>query len=191
MIASTPGWSAGSGWRKVGYLCAYGASVVVGSSLIALVLIATRIVVSHDAEPLRVVAGVVSIGMGLVAVRLIPIRLQGSLWRVPRSWTRFGPSRYRMMFGICMGTGVMTALASPGLYAVPGLALSAAHLGDVVALVYGFAVGRTVISSIPLFMVGSSLGQNVDRTAATVNHLRWIEGVALILLGVASLRLSC
>jgi hypothetical protein len=82
--------------------------------------------------------------LGLVDLGLPPVRLPSSPWRIPRSWVRFGHPAYSAIFGASLGTGLLTALASPALYAMVLWGTAAHAWADAAIVFVGFAVGRVV-----------------------------------------------
>jgi cytochrome c biogenesis protein CcdA len=109
--------------------------------------------------------------LALVAVRLVPVELEGSPWRVPREWANWGRTWYGWIFGAALGTGLATKLTSPALYAVFGWGLvgdSYAHIWPVFA---AFALGRAV----PFTALGAAAyrrarGLDLDRHLNQVNE---------------------
>jgi hypothetical protein len=95
-------------------------------------------------HPPRWVFGIVTAAMAVVAAGLLPIHLDGSRWRVPREWSDLGRVWYAGIFGAALGTGLVTALASPGLYAVFAWGLTAATWSAVWPVFLAFGLGRAL-----------------------------------------------
>ncbi len=102
-------------------------------------------------HPPRWALGLLAVLLALVAGELLPLRLPGSPWRVPRSWGRLGHVGYASVFGIALGTGLATALPSPGLYALVAWGLAAPGWPAVWPVFGAFAAGRAV----PLLVVAA------------------------------------
>jgi hypothetical protein len=93
-------------------------------------------------HPPRSVLGALAAVLTLVAARLLPVRLRGSPWRVPRTWSHLGHMPYAVVFGLALGTGMATALASPALYLVIAWGLTATNWAAVWPVFLAFGIGR-------------------------------------------------
>jgi hypothetical protein len=95
-------------------------------------------------HPPRWVVGALAAVLAAVALRLLPVHLEGSPWRVPREWSQLGRVTYAGIFGAALGTGLATALASPALYALFAWGLVAPAWSAVWPVFLAFALGRAV-----------------------------------------------
>jgi hypothetical protein len=80
----------------------------------------------------------------LSALKLSPLKLEGSQWRVPLEWGAWGRTPHSLAFGFALGTGVLTKLSSPGLFAVFAWTVVAHSLIEAWLPFLAFAVGRAI-----------------------------------------------
>jgi hypothetical protein len=157
-------------------------------------------------HPPRWMLGALAAAMAVVAAGLLPVHLDGSRWRVPREWSDLGSVWYAGIFGAALGTGLVTALASPGLYVLFAWGLTAATWSAVWPVFLAFGIGRVLpfatiglrayIRERRVTNIGESYGRidseikgELHRFNAWVARLGLVEAVvaaavaALILLG--------
>jgi len=165
---------------------AHSLALLCGSLLTAIVLVAVAGLAGP--LPLPAVAAVCLASAVLLALQaVVPLRLPGSHWMVPREWARFGTTRYAALFGFALGTGVVTALPSPALYALLAMVEAAPRWWQAVGLMVVFGLARGAM--VPLLTVRSarrgvhpSVGS--DRLRDTMARLGVVEIVLLAALGV-------
>jgi hypothetical protein len=165
---------------------AHSLALLSGSLLTAVVLVAMAGLAGP--LPLPAVAAVcLASAVLLVLQAVVPLRLPGSRWMVPREWARFGTPSYAALFGFALGTGVITALPSPALYALLAMVEAAPRWWQAVGLMLVFGLARGAM--VPLLTARSarrgvhpSLG--IDRLRATMARLGVVEIVLLVALGV-------
>ena len=154
----------------------WGGSLLTAAALVSL---------AHVAGPLpspALAAVCLSAAALLVVEALLPLRVPGSSWMVPREWARFGTTRYAALFGLALGTGVATALPSPALYALLAAVEAAPRWWQAVALMLTFGAARAAMA--PLLTARSarrgvhpSLG--LDRLRDSMARLGIVE-IALL-----------
>ncbi len=185
MIAESPGWGPLDKRTWVGGLFAYPIGLLAGGLAMgaALRLLGSLVPGALPLWPLAVVA----VALALIAVRVIPIQLRGSLWRVPQSWYRFGAVSYALGFGVTMGTGVMTALSSPGYYLLLIWGLIAGGWATVLSVFAAFAVGRAaafLVVALVAYRQDRSAGDLLDQADVLAGRLAPVEAAVLVALAV-------
>ncbi|MGW4474362.1 hypothetical protein ACWENQ_32220 [Nonomuraea sp. NPDC004354] len=129
--------------------------------------------------------GGVALVLALVAGGLLPVRLEGSPWRVPRHWAALGPVPYAGVFGVALGTGLATALSSPGLYLLVLWPLGAPNWWPAVLPFLGVAAGRAfplVLIAARSFSRGRHPSADLRRFSGWAGRLDVAETVILIIL---------
>lgn len=140
MIAAPPGW----GRSKASWLRGV-AAFLLGLALGALGIAAGwQLLSAATGRPPRWALAVLAALLALVAGKVLALHLPGSPLRVPRSWARLGHTGYSAVFGMALGTGVTTALPSPGLYALIAWGLFAPSWSAVWPVFLAFSLGRAV-----------------------------------------------
>ncbi|MGI5489973.1 hypothetical protein [Microtetraspora malaysiensis] len=131
--------------------------------------------------------GGVALVLALVAGGFVPVRLEGSPWRVPRHWAALGTVPYAGVFGVALGTGLATALSSPGLYLVVLWPLGAPNWWLAIVPFLGVAAGRAfplVLISARSFSRGRHPSADLRRFSRWAGRLDVAEAVILIILAV-------
>jgi hypothetical protein len=141
-------------------------------------------------HPPRWALGLLTLLLALVTARLLPLRLPGSPWRVPRSWGALGHVAYSGVFGAALGTGLATALPSAGLYALVGWGLVAPAWTAVWPVFGAFALGRVL----PVLLIAVQAERRgtypdlvMDRARTLTTFLRPAECLLLAALAAALL----
>ncbi|HCT75468.1 MAG TPA: hypothetical protein DGT23_02520 [Micromonosporaceae bacterium] len=135
--------------------------------------------------------GVLAIVMAVIAAGIFGIKLEGSRWRVPGRWSRMGHIGDSGVFGLMVGTGVATALASPGFYVVLAWSLAATEYSAVWPVFLAFGIGR----ALPFLTIAAraywhdrDVGEVLDPFTRITGRLGLPE--ALLLTALASMWLS-
>lgn len=127
-------------------MVAYLLSVPVGALVIgSLLFVARRMLGTAPAATV----GWVALATMASASGLLPVRFPQSKWQVPREWLRFGWVAFTALFGFMLGTGVMTAIASPGFYVLLAWGLAVSHWDSLWPVFMSFGVAR----ALPLLIV--------------------------------------
>lgn len=154
--------------------------LVVGALLLAGLLAALR----HAVDPLPgwvVAAGAVF--AAAAALRLVPTP-RSSNWRVPRGWNVAGETPFALAFGVILGFGVLTAIATAGFYVIVLWALYADWSAALPVLI-AFAAGRAVPSHLALLpRFRSDVPMFTWRLARVLRGLRPAEAAPLVALAV-------
>jgi cytochrome c biogenesis protein CcdA len=137
----------------------------------------------HIGHPPEWALGGLLLVLAVVAVRLLPVELEGSPWRVPREWANWGRVWYGWIFGASLGTGLATKLTSPVLYGLFAWGVVGDSYARICPAFAAFAVGR----AIPFAVLGVAAyrrarGLDLDRHLNRVN-----EDVQLALLATNDL----
>lgn len=118
------------------------------------------------------------------AVRIAP-SLPSSPWRVPRGWNIAGETPFAVVFGIVLGIGLLTAVATSGFYVVVLWALYA-EWREAISVLLAFAVGRAVPSYLALLpRFRSDTPMFTWRLARLLVALRPAEAAPLVVLAAA------
>lgn len=165
--------------RDVAILSLHGLATLVGSSVLFVGL--------HAVSPVRgnsfglVLLAVIAMLCALFVLPVMPIALTGSPWRVPRTWGNKGIVPYATLFGLALGTGVMTALTSPGFYALVFATLVTGDPMLPLVLATLFALGRWLTVATTSLAISTDRQRIwlVDRVAKGANNTLWLEGVLL------------
>jgi hypothetical protein len=139
VIASPPGWGP---WTRPHWTAGVATHVVgllIGAIGIAWIWWQVGGLV---ARPPLWALGVLALVLALTVVRVLPLHLEGSPWRVPRSWGALGHAGYSGVFGAALGTGLATALASPALYLLIAWGIAAPSWSAVWPIFLAFGIGR-------------------------------------------------
>jgi hypothetical protein len=186
VTAPPPGWGQ---WNRTTWklgLAAYALGTLVGAFAAAGAWHALGAVLA----PPRWALGLLAVVLALVTARLLPLRLPGSPWRVPRSWGALGHLAYSAVFGAALGTGLVTALPSPGLYALVGWGLGAPAWGTVWPVFLAFGLGRALpvlLLAVQAARQGTYPDAALDRATTMTAFLRPAECLLLAALAVALL----
>lgn len=121
-------------------------------------------------HPPRWVVGGLAAALAVVALKLLPIHLDGSPWRVPREWSQLGRVTYAGIFGAALGTGLATALASPALYVLFAWGLAAPTWLAVWPVFLAFALGRAVPFA-AIGLTGYLRARDVDDVTRSYNRI--------------------
>jgi len=160
-------------------------AMLVGSALTATAVAASARVLG----PLPAVA--VSATCVLAALALLGdpwLRLPGSRWMVPASWVRFGPGGHAALFGLALGSGVVTLVPSAGWYALLAVAQATSPWWTAFTVLTCFGAARAAL--VPLLTVWSARrGEHpVARIAAVGAISGRLAAVETLLLGVLAVR---
>jgi hypothetical protein len=121
--------------------------------------------------PLAVLAA----GLALITSPLVSLQLRGSPWRIPREWSRFGDVAYAGIFGVALGTGMATALASPGLYLLVAWGVVAGSWHLVWPVFLAFAVGR----ALPFAVIVARVWRHGEQPFADLHRMNeWTQPLA-------------
>ncbi len=129
----------------------------------------------------------IALVLAVFASGVLPVPLPGSRLRVPQSWFQFGDMLYSAAFGIALGSGVLTALSSPGYYAVVAWGLSGEAWRETWPVFVAFAAGRALIFAVNIGTSRkpkASALETVDRSVAITGHFRWLECAVLASVGM-------
>jgi hypothetical protein len=118
-------------------------------------------------RPVQVVA-LAALGAALVSSGLVPLRLPQSTWRVPKSWSRFGPTAFAALFGTVLGLGFLTAISSIGYYVLLLWAATSPTWSDVWPVFVAFGAGR----AIPLVLAAMLAGEQEGRLQGVLQGIR-------------------
>jgi cytochrome c biogenesis protein CcdA len=91
---------------------------------------------------LEMVSPWVALILAAIDLRLLPLTLKGSSWRVPRVWGGFGPIVFGFGFGAVQGLGLLTALPSPAFYYVLVQGITQDSWVSILILMGFFSLGR-------------------------------------------------
>ena len=134
--------------------------------------------------------GVLALLLAPVAAGLGGLRLEGSPWRVPRSWTALGPVGYAGAFGLALGTGVLTALTSPAAYVLLAWLATGPSGTAALAVALAYAAGRTV----PVLVIAAVARRRdthpaelVAAAGARIPRLGAVEAAVLVATGLVLL----
>lgn len=141
MFAQPPGWGPWNRRQWAHGVAAHIAGLPLGAVGIGLVW---HVLGGLIYRPPLWVLGVLALGLALPAARLVPVHLEGSSWRVPQAWGRLGHAGFSGVFGACLGTGLATALASPGLYLLVAWGVAAPAWSAVWPAFLAFGLGRVI-----------------------------------------------
>jgi hypothetical protein len=145
----------------------------------------------HIVSPLKglhwtlTIIGAMAVLCALVSLPVLPIYFVGSPWRVPQTWGQYGFWLYSALFGTALGTGILTALPSPGFYIILLTSFGSNDATLVIIISSAFAFGRWVTIMVSALAIGRYANRLwiVDSATAVLNHARWPEGALLALLG--------
>jgi hypothetical protein len=136
------------------------------------------------------VPAVLALVLAPVAAGLGGIRLEGSPWRVPQSWSGLGPVGYATAFGAALGTGAVTALSSPAAYVLLAWLLTGPGPVAAAAVAAAYAAGRAA----PLLGIAAVALRRDEHPAAlvaaagtVVPRLGPVEGAVLAAVAAAGL----
>ena len=166
---------------------AHVAGMLLGSAATAsLLLLSSRLL---GPMPVAATAAVCLLAAGALLVEP-RLRLPGSHWMVPRSWARFGHSRFAALFGLALGAGFVTLLPSAGWYGVVAAAQAGTTWWSAFAIVLSFGAARALL--VPLLTArsahdGAHPVARIGALAATARRLRPVELTLLVMLGAALL----
>jgi hypothetical protein len=150
-------------------IVAFVAATLFGALLTGLALFAVGQLVLQP--PIQLVA-LVSVAAAIASTGLGPVRLPQLLWRVPRSWSRFGPTTFASLFGVILGIGVLTAISSPGYYVLVLWAIVSPAWSSVWPAFAAFGIGRAA----PLALAALLSGEREGRLQVVVQQLRAVTG---------------
>lgn len=138
-MATPSGWGFGSRRSILLKLVTYCTGLFIGAEMVAAVLLLVTSVV--EARPDSALAAICAV---LFLVRLLPPDRSpvGNQWRVPQDWARYGPNGYSFLFGLTLGTGVLTALTTVGYFSVYVLVISDVNPIYLFLALGAFALGR-------------------------------------------------
>ncbi|GII97101.1 hypothetical protein [Sinosporangium siamense] len=187
MIASPPGWGP---WNRKTWLTgilAHVAGLPVGAVGSALIWHGIGNLIGHIPP---VWLGVISLALAAVVSGLLPIALDGSSWRVPRSWGAWEHGPYAGVFGVALGTGFVTALASPALYLVMAWGIASPEWSATWPVFLAFAVGR----AIPFIFITVAAARRkedpadpLERASPYIQKLAFVEAMLLAGLSIVFL----
>jgi cytochrome c biogenesis protein CcdA len=168
VIATPPGWGPHPRARWLGGILTHVLGLPVGALAAAA---GWHLVGVHIGHPPRWLLGVLLLALALVAVRLVPVELEGSPWRVPREWANWGRVWYGWIFGASLGTGLATKLTSPALYGLFAWGVTADSYGQLWPAFAAFALGRAVpFAVLGLTAYRRARGLDLDRSLNQVNE---------------------
>jgi hypothetical protein len=183
-----PGWGSKNLPTALAPIGAFVLALPFGTAAVAALALGVNRVL--PTPPAWLAAGLMLI-TALIAVRLIPVVLDGSRWRVPQSFPVGSRTLYAAWFGLALGTGVLTRLSSPAYYAVLFWVCVTPAGATAWPVLLLFAAGRAVAF---VLVAAPILRQRtdpqfalVDSAAALVRRLAVLEGVLLALAGVTLL----
>jgi cytochrome c biogenesis protein CcdA len=101
------------------------------------------------------------VAIGLIHVlavyKNIPIRAPTSTWQVPRPWRAYGRQRFGFLFGLALGTGVITVVNSAAYYVFLVGVFSLDNVLQAALLGGSFALGRAA----PLCLVSLCIARRL------------------------------
>jgi cytochrome c biogenesis protein CcdA len=125
----------------------------------------------HIGHPPEWALGGLLLVLALMAVRLLPVELEGSPWRVPREWANWGRVWYGWIFGASLGTGLATKLTSPALYGLFAWGVVGDSYGQIWPAFAAFALGRAVpFAALGVAAYRRARGLDLDRHLNRVNE---------------------
>ncbi len=133
-------------------------------------------------HPPQWILGALALALAAFGARLVSVKLEGSRWRVPGHWARLGHIGDSAAFGFMVGTGVATALASPGFYLVAAWGLAAPEFSAVWPVFAAFGAGRAapfLTAGVRAFRRGNDVGVELDNLVGYTSRLGLAEAVLL------------
>jgi hypothetical protein len=128
-----------------------------------------------------------------VAIRIAPIGLPETGWRVPRSWARFGHTAYASLFGAVLGVGFLTAIPAAGFYVLLAWGVAAPSWNEIWPVFAAFAGARAMPFLIVALATIGTRSEPVDvleRIRRMVTPLIYIELTLLTLIAIMALALG-
>jgi hypothetical protein len=125
----------------LGTLAAHGVGLALGAAGTGALLALLGSVVTS--APVHLMALVVLTGWGsLTELGLVPMPHLQSRWQVPRCWCLLAPWQTGFLFGLGLGPGITTRIATPVFYAVLGGCVALGSVTEAVAVFSAYAAGR-------------------------------------------------
>jgi hypothetical protein len=137
-------------------------------------------------RPLPLVVAVVAAVLGVIRIfRPRTVAIGG--FKVPRHWERLGPVGYLGVFGLFLGTGVITTMPAPTMVALIIWVWMAHSVSMGLLILSLFALGRVLTSAaggVVRFRVSTSGSMAVDTVESAVAYLARVEGATCAALGL-------
>ncbi|MFC6355942.1 hypothetical protein [Luethyella okanaganae] len=117
-----------------------------------------------------------------------PTSLLPGGWKVRRSWERWGSVPFITTFGVFLGAGFVTTVASPMFLVICAWAFVSGSFTGVLVVLAAFASGRiltAMLSAIGDASSGSNLGRTADAVQDRIQNAGYFEGLIAIALGIA------
>jgi hypothetical protein len=130
---------------------------------------------------------VLAIPLAVISAGLAGVKLEGSPWRVPGKWSRMGHILDSGVFGVMVGMGVATALASPALYLLLAWSVAAPSWAAVWPVFLAFGLGRALpflTLALRAYRRGTDVGEELDEMTALTPRLGLVEAALLVSLAV-------
>lgn len=183
MAASPPGWGPPGIFSWLARLVSHVAGLFAGALVTGLFLYGLFTLVPDP--PSWVFAGLAAL-LALVVAGVIPVDLEGSRWRVPQSWSRFGRYGYPAAFGVALGAGWATRLSSPGAYLLFAWAVVAPEWAWVWPVFVAFAAGRAVPFLVVSLISAKRHTHSADQLESIVRTTRPLVAVEALVLALTA-----
>lgn len=181
-MAGSPVWRRGDGRRHIGVLAGHSLGLFVGATVTASILY----VLGTFWIPSMLMIGSIALVLGAIRfLRPNTVALGG--FEVPRHWEILGPVPYLSVFGVFLGTGLITTMPSATMVALVLWAWEAHNLALIAAVFWGFAaarLGTSVAASVTSRRLHAPGEFAADTVEQRVRFLARVEAMVCLALGV-------